>query len=90
MNIAERIVDTLLSEGWFSDRWNDIKAATGIGHDSFGLGKNTEPGWKPSYGRRVSARTPEDEERLRKKHEEIMRRRFLRRDQPGEQTWELD
>lgn len=51
--IAEQIVDSLI-EGrvtdWLSDRWQDIKAVTGIGSDEFGMGKNTEKGWKPKYG----------------------------------------
>lgn len=50
--IAEQIVDSLI-EGkigdWLSDRWNDVKVATGIGHDSFGLGK-ADKGFKPKYG----------------------------------------
>ena len=49
MTAAEKIVDALL-EGWWRDRWDDVKSITGIGHDSFGLGKNTEKGWKPKYG----------------------------------------
>ena len=48
MKLAEQIVDALL-EGWFADRWNDVKVATGIGHDSFGMGRNTQRGWKPNY-----------------------------------------
>ena len=39
----------MLSENWFSDRWADIKAVTGVGQDSLGLGKNTEKGWRPKY-----------------------------------------
>ena len=50
---AEQIVDAML-EGrvgdWLSGKWNDVKAVTGIGNDSFGMGKNTEKGWKPTYG----------------------------------------
>jgi hypothetical protein len=56
MKIAEQIVDDLL-EGrvgeWFADKWNDVKVATGIGHDSFGLGK-AEKGFKPKYGSNFS------------------------------------
>lgn len=29
--------------------WNTFKATTGIGHDEYGLGKNTEKGWKPKF-----------------------------------------
>jgi hypothetical protein len=87
VSIAEKIVDALLDEGWFSDRWADLKAATGIGHDSFGLGKNTEPGWTPSYGRRVAARSPEDEEKLRLKRLMV---RKPQRTPGGENVWELD
>jgi len=90
VNIAEHVVAALL-DGWLSDRWDDFKAFTGIGHDSFGLGKNTEPGWTPSYGRKVKARTPEDEDRLRKERDAMLLKAKLRRLQPGDKnTWELD
>jgi hypothetical protein len=59
MTIAEQIVDDLL-EGkvgdWISNRWQDIKTATGIGHDQFGMGK-PEKGFKPKYG--ATQRTPQ-------------------------------
>lgn len=54
--LAEQIVDGLI-EGrvgdWFADKWNDIKVATGIGHDSFGLGK-ADKGFKPRYGGKIA------------------------------------
>jgi hypothetical protein len=66
----------MLSENWFSDRWADIKAVTGIGSDSLGLGKNTEKGWKPRYGK-SQAPAP---------------KKPVRRRPPGEgdtRTWEI-
>ena len=33
-----------------SNAWDRIKGAVGAGRDMFGLGSNTEPGWKPNYG----------------------------------------
>lgn len=54
MTTAEKIVSVLLGEGkvsdWLYGKWQDVKSITGVGHDSFGLGKNTEKGWKPKYG----------------------------------------
>jgi hypothetical protein len=47
---AEQIVDRLLEKNWLRNRWHDIKAVTGIGHDLTGLGKNVEKGWKPKFG----------------------------------------
>lgn len=55
---AQQIVEKLLDDipldewmaDWIKDKWNDVKAVTGIGSDEFGLGKNTEKGWKPKYG----------------------------------------
>lgn len=55
---AKQIVDGILDEGWLSAGWEGIKRLTGLGHDSFGLGKNTEKGWKPKYGARDSAKRP--------------------------------
>lgn len=62
MSTAQKIVDDLI-EGkvgdWFADKWNDVKVATGIGHDSFGMGK-PEKGFKPKYkpGRNLPPRKP--------------------------------
>lgn len=53
--IAEQIVDALLERrviDWVIGKVNDVKAFTGIGTDSMGLGKNTEKGWKPKYGKK--------------------------------------
>jgi len=49
-SVAETVVDALLDENWFRDRWEDVKAATGIGSDETGLKRNTEKGWRPKYG----------------------------------------
>lgn len=73
---AEQIVDALI-EGWFRDRWNDVKSATGIGHDNDGLGKNTEKGWKPRYNGNLPDRRPP------------VRRRPPPPSGPGEKTWNL-
>lgn len=45
-----RMAQGLGLRGRLSSAWNSFKAVTGIGHDEFGMGKNTEPGWKPKYG----------------------------------------
>lgn len=52
--------DKPLDEGvrdWLRDKWNDVKAVTGIGSDEFGLGKNTEKGWKPRFDGRYLGST---------------------------------
>ena len=56
-SVAQQIVEKLLDDrpvdegikDWLSNKWNDVKAVTGIGTDEFGLGKNTEKGWKPKF-----------------------------------------
>lgn len=53
--IAEQIVDDLLEgrvSDWLADKWNDIKVATGIGQDEYGMGK-PEKGFKPKYGHQI-------------------------------------
>ena len=70
----------MLSEGWFADRWYDIKDLTGIGQDSLGLGKNTEKGWKPKYGSTGTT--------LMRKNSKLKRRIEPSRD-TGEKTWEI-
>jgi hypothetical protein len=79
--LAHTIVDALLDENWFSDRWQDVKAVTGIGQDSLGLGKNTERGWKPKYG-------PTGTEFISK--DQKPRRRVPPPSDTGEKVWELD
>jgi len=78
--IAEQIVDAMLEgrvKDWLSDKWNSVKAVTGIGGDEFGLGKNTEPGWKPKYGPTGTTF--------------IQKKKPLRRPppEPGEKTWDI-
>ena len=77
--IATKMVDAMLSEGWFADRWAGIKDLTGSGQDSLGLGKNTEKGWKPKYG-------PSGTRFIHKN--EKPKRRIEPRD-TGEKTWEI-
>jgi hypothetical protein len=58
---AEKLVDALLEgrvTSWLSDLIQGAKNLTGIGHDSLGMGKNTEKGWKPKYGPVGSAYAP--------------------------------
>lgn len=86
MNIAHKIVDILLDEGW----WDDLKTTLGFGQDSLGLGKNTEPGWTPSYGQKVKAKNAKAEEELRKKREELRLLKYMRGTRSGENTWEID
>jgi hypothetical protein len=83
-DLAHKIVDTMLDENWFRDRWEDVKAATGIGSDTTGLGKNTEKGWKPSYARSRSP-APKQSERVRK-----ARTRQGTPSQGDTKVWELD
>ncbi|MGV0949126.1 MAG: hypothetical protein ACOYB3_00380 [Azonexus sp.] len=64
---------------WLSDRWNSVKAVTGIGGDEFGLGKNTEKGWKPKYGH-TSGRTGITK---------LTARSRPRQDEPGPKTWDI-
>jgi len=82
-SLAQEVVDVLLDENWFSDRWADVKELTGLGQDSMGLGKNTEKGWKPSYARSAPPTSPEAKEKLRKARKSSQR-------EPGEKVWELD
>jgi hypothetical protein len=78
--IATKIVDAMLSEGWFSDRWAGVKSVAGIGSDEYGLGKNTEKGWKPRYGPSGT--------RFTHKNDKPRRRTEPSRD-TGEKTWEI-
>lgn len=80
--LAEQIVDALVEgrvRDWLSDRWSDIKNVTGIGQDEFGLGKNTEKGWKPKYGP-TSGNTTFIKRPVKAKP---------RQEPPGEKTWEI-
>jgi hypothetical protein len=81
--IAEQIVDAMLEgrvKDWLSDKWNSVKAVTGIGGDEFGLGKNTEKGWKPKYGPVSSGGTTFIKRPVRAKP---------RQDEPGPKTWDI-
>lgn len=78
MRLAEKIVELLLDEGWLSDRWNDVKRITSIGHDEYGLGKNTEKGWVPKH-------------RLVKGKHSVRSYRHTPGDEPDEgKLWNLD
>jgi hypothetical protein len=66
MSSAEKIVAALLDgkvRDWLSDKWNDIKVSTGIGHDSFGMGKPSK-GFKPRYGTKDGARLQKSDMRV--------------------------
>lgn len=81
-SIARQIVEKLLDdrpvdEGWLGDRWNDIKVATGIGHDEFGMGKNTEKGWRPKFRGKFLGSTTKPKTRRTPPP------------QTGERTWEV-
>lgn len=57
MNTAEHVVNALLDgrvKDWVSDRWQDLRVATGIGHDEFGLGK-AEKGFKPRFDAHIGS-----------------------------------
>lgn len=77
---AQQVVDEL-TEGRFRDFLSNaadrVKDLTGIGQDSFGLGKNTEKGWKPKYdGKRVGTAP-------------AAKRIIKRQEPPGEKTWDI-
>jgi len=80
VRLADQIVDAIIEgrvKDWLSDRWDAVKNVTGIGTDEFGMGKNTEKGWKPKYGpiSGTYAKRP-----VRAKP---------RQDEPGPKTWDI-
>lgn len=75
---AQQIVDEL-TEGRFRDFLSNaaekVKDVTGIGRDEFGMGKNTEKGWKPKYA-------------VNQTKKPVAPRKEIR-SITGEKTWEL-